>query len=135
VTRPIIVHSLEHALAAARAAEALGCPVTLASAPGAGIYAGAFWFKALIDAVRAAHPDAALTAVIDCGESAGASLAALRAGLKHIRFSGAENARGRLAAIAEAQGAMIEDVMPEALDLLDRRDPEAQCRAWLAEKI
>ena len=42
--RCVIVHSLAHAQAAVAAAQALGCPVTLVSAAGAGAYAGAPWF-------------------------------------------------------------------------------------------
>ena len=133
MSREIIVHSLDHARAALAAAAALGTPARLASAPGAGAYGGPAWFKALIEAASAAYPGVGLTAIIDCGEEAGTALAALRLGLKHIRFSGPEAARTKLAELARAQGAALEEGEPDTvLDLSDVRDPDASCRAFLA---
>ena len=124
----IIVHSLEHARAAVAAAAALGVPVTLVSAPGAGAYAGPSWFKALVDAAAAAHPETAVTAVIDCGEEPGTVQAALRAGFSRVIFTGPEAARGALADIAAARGAVLERAGTPALDLRDASDAEAACR-------
>ena len=133
MTRRIIVHSLDHAVAAAAASAALQLPVTLQGAPGAGTYAGPAWFLAVIAEAQAAHPGARLDAVIDCADEAGSALAALRAGCKRVRFSGRADVAARLAEIAAAQGALIEGGEPaEALDLLGRRDPEAASREWLA---
>jgi hypothetical protein len=132
VSRRIIVHSLDHARAAVAAAAALDVPVTLVSAPGAGTYAGAPWFKALVTKAAAAFPQAAVDAVIDCGDEPGTVLAALRAGFKRVIFSGPEPARGRLAALAHAQGAVLEHGDTAALDLLGARDAAAACRAYLA---
>jgi hypothetical protein len=132
LNREIIVHSLDQASAALGAAAALEVPVRLASAPGAGAYAGPAWFKALIAAASAAHPAVALTAIVDCGEEPGTVLAALRVGLKHIRFAGQAEARAKLAALARAQGAVLEEAAPDAvLDLGAARDPAAACRAFL----
>jgi len=133
VSGRIIVHSLEHARAAVAAAAALGVPVTLVSAPGAGAYAGPSWFKALVDAAAAAHPETAVTAVIDCGEEAGTVLAALRAGFNRVIFTGPEAARGALADIAAARGAVLERAGTPALEILGARDPAAECRFYLAE--
>jgi len=134
VSRRIIVHSLGDAQAAVGAAASLGCGVTLVSARGAGAYTGPAWFKAVVDAAIAAHPGAAVDAVIDCADAAGTALAALRLGLGRVRFSGNAEARAALAQIAAAQGAVIEgaDDAP-ALDLLDARDAAAACRAFLSE--
>jgi fructose/tagatose bisphosphate aldolase len=131
VSGRIIVHSLEHARAAVAAAASLGVPVTLVSAPGAGAYAGPAWFKALVETAAAAHPEVAVTAVIDCGEEPGTVLAALRAGFRRVRFTGPETARAALAEIVAARGAAIEFGATPALDLLDVRDAEAACRAYL----
>ncbi len=129
----IIVHSLDHARAALDAAAALGVPVTLASAAGAGGYAGPLWFKALIEAALRDHPGASAAAVLDCGDEAGTTLGALRAGIKQIRFTGRGDVRERLAAIAAALGATIESGEPvPALDLLDAVDPARLCQAYLA---
>ena len=133
MSRRIIVHSLAEARAALAAAAALGVPLTLESAAGAGAYAGPLWFKALIDEAREPYPAVELTAVLDCAEEAGIALAALRAGLKRVRFTGTAAQRERIAEIAETLGASIEgDAAGEALDLLDARDPEAAARAFLA---
>jgi hypothetical protein len=131
--RRIIVHSLDHARAAIAAAAALGIPVTLMSAAGAGGYAGALWFKALVDAAKSCHPEAEVTALLDCADEAGTALGALRAGIELVRFTGAAAARERLAAIAAELGAALDGDEPAAtLDLLDERDPDARCRAFLA---
>ena len=129
----IIVHSLGDARAALAAARDLGVPVTLASAEGAGGYAGPLWFKSLIAAARAEFPEAEATAVLDCGSEAGTTLAALRHGFKRVRFTGEAAALQPLREIALELGAEIETgAAPEALDLLDESDPEAAARAFLA---
>jgi hypothetical protein len=132
VTRRVVVHSLDHARAAVTAAAALGVPVMLASAPAAGGYAGPAWFKALVEAACAACPEAEVSALLDCGEEAGTVLAALRLGLKRLRFTGPAATRERLAGLAAALDAAIEGDAPDgALDLLAQRDPAAACRVHL----
>jgi fructose/tagatose bisphosphate aldolase len=132
VSPRIIVHSPDHARAAVAAAAALHVPVTLVSAPGAGAYAGAAWFKALVAEATAAFPQAAVYAILDCGEAPGAVLAALRAGFRRVIFTGAEAARLRLVAFAGTRDAVLDPAEAPALDLLDARDAEAACRAYLA---
>jgi hypothetical protein len=132
VSQRIIVHALADARAALAAAAALGRPVTLASAPGAGTYAGPRWFMALVAEAARDYPAVEVEAVIDCADEAGTALAALRSGCKRVRFTGGSALRAKLADIAGAQGATIEgEEEVAALDLLDRRDPEAACRAFL----
>jgi fructose/tagatose bisphosphate aldolase len=129
----VIVHSLDHARAALAAARALQVPVTLASAAGAGGYAGPLWFKSLVETARADFPEVDVTAVLDCGVEAGTTLAALRHGFKCVRFTGSEAALAPLLDIAHELGAEIETgVAPDALDLLDEPDPEAAARIYLA---
>ena len=128
----IIVHSLEHALAALAAAEERKIPVTLASAPGAGAAAGPRWFLGVLAEARRAHSGAASDCVIDCADEPGTAMSALRAGAKRVRFTGGEAARQKLAAIAAELGAEIESGAPVvALDLLNSRDPLAACRVYL----
>jgi len=130
----IIIHSLAHARAALAAARALQVPVTLASAAGAGGYAGPLWFKSLVETARADFPEADVTAVLDCGVEAGTTLAALRHGLKRVRFTGNDAALAPLRDIAEQLGAEIETgEAPNALDLLNEPDPAAATRAYLAQ--
>src|SRR5271163_1144478 len=76
-----VVHSLTQAVAALEAAAGAEREIILLSAPDAGIYAGAGWFKALIDAARMAVPAARFSAMLDCGDDAGATQGALRAGV------------------------------------------------------
>jgi hypothetical protein len=89
---------------------------------------------ALIAAARAEHPAAEVSAVLDCGEEPGNALAALRAGVPRIRFTGAAEMQARLAAIAAQLGAVVEGPAAEEnlLDLLDARDPLALSRRFLA---
>jgi hypothetical protein len=113
-----VVHSLIQAVAVLEVAAAVGCHVTLLSAPDAGIYAGPGWFKAVVDAARAAVPAASFSAILDCGDDAGATQGALRAGLGAVIFTGRSDVAERLAAIAAAQGARLLTDRPLAtLDL------------------
>jgi hypothetical protein len=114
----IIVHSLGHAVAALKAAAAAGRRVTLASAPGAGGYAGAGWFRGLVEAAREAVPEARFSALLDCGDEAGAALAALRSRVEGVVFTGRADVAHRLADIALQRGVRFETVRPAAaLDL------------------
>src|SRR5712691_6976217 len=114
----IIVHSLAHAVAALSAAAKAARSITLASAPDAGIYAGPGWFGALIAAAREAVPAAQSTALLDCGDDAGAAQAAIRAGIEAVVFTGRADVAARLADIAEQRGASLVTTHPvAALDL------------------
>jgi|SRR5580658_107576 hypothetical protein len=128
----IVVHSLDQALAAAAAAEAMGSPLVLRSAPGAGGSAGVGWFTALVEAVADRHPALPVTFVLDCADEAGTVLGALRRGLKRLRFGGPPEVAAKLAAIAAAEGAALDEDSRPALDLLGQLDPEAISRRWLA---
>lgn len=130
-TRPVEIHGLADALIAAEAAAALGVPLMLLSAPGAGAYAGAGWWLGLVEAVRQAQPGLAVEAVLDCADRPGAVLAALRAGVRSVVFTGAAEAAAALADIAGQTGATLLTGRPEALGLRGRRDAAAACRAWL----
>lgn len=127
----IIVHDQTHARVAVAAASALGCPLTLASAPGAGAFAGAGWFLALIREASAPYPAVAVTAVLDCGDQPGAVLAGIRAGCRHLRFTGRADVAARLADLAAQAGAALVEDLGTVLDLAQARDPEAACRSWL----
>jgi hypothetical protein len=129
LSKEIIVHSLDHALAAFAAADAARVPLTLASARGAAAQAGPAWFKAVIEAAMAAYPAVVATAILDCGDEPGAVMAALRLGLTRLRFGGAEALHVKLGAMGA--DFIVEPPTFEQLDLLDAREPEARCRAFL----
>ncbi len=93
--------------AAALAAAGRSGAVTLVSAPDAGGYAGASWFVALAQRARREFPAVSQSWILDCGDAPGHVLAALRAGVRIVAFSGDAGTRARLAEIAAAQGAVI----------------------------
>lgn len=109
-----VVHSLVHAVAALSAAAEAGRQATLLSAPGAAIYAGAGWFKALTDAVREAVPRAKFSAIVDCGDDPGAAQAAIRAGIEAFVFDGRPDVAKRLAGIASGAGIRLLRQRPAA---------------------
>lgn len=126
----IVVHSLDHAVAALRAAAAADCAVTLVSAPEAGIYAGAGWFAALVALAGDAVPAARFRGVLDCGDDAGAAMAAIRAGVATVVFTGPADTAGRLAEIAAASGGDLVTERPDiALDLGDQPFADAETLA------
>jgi hypothetical protein len=92
--------------------------VVLASAPEAGIHAGPGWFRALVEAARGVVPDARFSAILDCGDQAGAALAAIRAQIERVIFTGRADVANRLADIARQHGVRLETTRPAAaLDL------------------
>lgn len=104
--QPTIVHGWEDAAAALEAAGPAGA-ATLVSARDAGGYAGAAWFAALAARARREFPTVAQSWILDCGDAPGHVLAALRAGLRAVVFSGDAATRARLADVAAAVGAVV----------------------------
>lgn len=120
----IVFFSAEEALAAAAAAEASGRPLTLVSPPAAGLSAGPAWFAAITRQVRQRFPQADLTFVLDCGDSPGAVLAALRLGLDDLAVV-QEALSPALAAQANLVGARLRAGPIAAHDLRGRSGPAA----------
>ena len=129
--RAIIVHCLDHARVALAAAQELGVPVTLASAPGASAYLGPAWLPQVAALAGREFPDAGYSVLLDCGERAGDVMAALREGVACVAFSGPEPVARKLGSMAQGCGARLVSESPESLDLLDRDDTLEACRAWL----
>ncbi len=133
----IVVHTIAHALGALKAAARAGRPIVLVSAPEAGIYAGPGWFRGLIAAARATAPDARCAAMLDCGEEAGAALAAIRARVEGVVFTGSAEIARRLADIAGQAGVGFATERPAAaLDLgadffADEATIEQRCADFL----
>jgi acyl-CoA reductase-like NAD-dependent aldehyde dehydrogenase len=107
-TPVVTVHALAHAVGALRAAARAGRPVVLASAADAGGSAGPGWFKALVAAAREAVPTADCFSLLDCGDSAAAALAAIRAQVEGVVFIGRADVARRLADIASRHGVRFE---------------------------
>ena len=124
VAQAVVVHGLEQATMAL--AEAL--PVTLLSAPGAGAYAGAGWWRAMIATARAVHPATPCQDVLDCGNAPGRAMAAIRAGQTILVLDPACPAFARVAMLAA-----VLPRRPPALDLAER-GAERRLRAWLSHR-
>ena len=130
----IVIHDLAQALAALRAAASVGRAVTLWSADGAGIYAGAGWFAAVERRARAAVPAARAGFVLDCAERADMAQDAFRAGIRDVRFSGSPVIARKLSDIAGKSGAGLHRRRPKALDLARVNDPETACLQYLSDE-
>jgi hypothetical protein len=113
-----------HSLAEARAALAGGEAVTLLSPPGAALYAGCGWWRALIEAARAAFPDADCIDILDCADGTGQALAALRIGVNRLILSPDAPGRDAVVAIAEARGGCVLSEAPP----LDARPTNSRVR-------
>jgi hypothetical protein len=98
----VIVHGLGDALAALAGAEAKGARVTLLSAPGAALYAGCGWWRALVQAARAEHPNVPCIDILDCADGTGQAMAALRTGLTRLVLWPAAPGREAVVAIADS---------------------------------
>jgi hypothetical protein len=83
-------------------------PVLLESPPGAAGWEGIGWWLGLIERVVAEHPAFTLTAVLDCGDSPGLALAAIREGVRGIRLDAAPEVLAKIADIAGQAGAIVE---------------------------
>lgn len=129
--KAVVVHSLAQAQAALAAAASCGVSLTLLSGPGAASYAGPAWFLEIVRQARLAHPGVPVTAVLDCADQPGRALAALRLGVKHIRLAGTSRARARVAAIADAMGAILDDRRYDVLDLAGVDDPIGAAHVFL----
>lgn len=131
--RPALqVHDLAQARAVLRAARESGRPVAVWSPPGAAAYWGAAYFAALAEQAEAAEPRANAAFVLDCGAEAGFVMAALRAGLRALCYTGAEATREKLDQMAVANGAVLLAERPVAADLGTSADPLGAARSALA---
>ncbi len=131
----IIVHSFEQACAALSSAVELSQDLTLLSAPDAGMQTGPAWFLSLVEQATDRVPGAEklnVTALLDCGDTPGPVLTALRHGLTAICFTGRSEVLAKLRDIAQQQQAEILHERPKGLDLLGVADPQTRCHTWLA---
>jgi fructose/tagatose bisphosphate aldolase len=132
----IIVHSLDHTVAALKTFRDAATSGFVLSQPGAGAGIGAAVFKAMIDEARKHVPEASFTAVLDCGENPGHALAAIRAGAEAIVFEGSPEACSRITNIANQDNCQVLDSSAytdtPTLDLLDVTDITKACREYWA---
>jgi len=107
----VIVHGLGDALAALAGARAKGAGVTLVSAPGAALYAGCGWWRALVEAARAEYPDVPCVDILDCADGTGQALAAIRIGLTRLVLWPTAPGREAVVAIADSLNGFV---LPQA---------------------
>ena len=130
----VIVHSLRHAMAAAETAGDCHCPVILCSAPGAAGYGGAAWFLEIVEATSRAHPDVAVTGILDCGQDIAIALEALQAGASWILFQGSPAALAQVEDAARARGCRVNDVPSLRFDMRKADLVPDACRQFMASK-
>lgn len=124
----VTIHGLEEA----RRALTPGRPAVLLSAPGAGAWAGALWWRRLIDLLHVEFPEISFSDLLDCGDAPGAALAALRTGCRALVLSRAVPAWPAVAALARTLGAELQSVRPESLDLA-MPGAEGRLDSWLRD--
>ncbi len=125
----IIVHGLEQA----KLALAPRRPVLLLSAPGAGIYGGVGWWQALMALAHKSVPEALFDHMLDCGDSPGRTVEALRAAQKLLVLDCPDNIWADLADRARRQSATVLRMAPPALDL-GQPGAERHIGAWLSNQ-
>src|SRR5690348_5133367 len=103
----VIVHGLDDAVAALARAALDGVPVTLLSAQGAGLFAGCGWWRAIVEAARAKHPEVTCIDILDCADGTGQALAALRVGVNRLVLWPEAPGRDSVVAIAESMGGFV----------------------------
>jgi hypothetical protein len=109
-----------HSLADARRVLAVGQPVTLLSAPGAALYAGSGWWRALIQRAQAECPDIPVDDILDCADASGLALGALRIGQRTIVLDRTAPGWSSVAAIAVSLGGEVLTSRPPSIDMADR---------------
>jgi hypothetical protein len=117
----VIVHGLDDVKAALAPAR----PLTLLSAPGAALFGGCLWWRALIDAAGFAGPS-----LLDCADAAGRAVEAIRLGLPGVVLDGNLPSYPAVAALARDAGAIILPAPPSALDL-GKNGAARHLIAWL----
>jgi hypothetical protein len=112
----VVIHGLAHA----RFVLAIGRSVTLLSAPGAAVFAGCGWWRAVIGRARGEHPSVPIDDILDCADAPGLALGALRIGQCRLVLSPTSPGWQSVAAIAASLGGEVLTSRPPALDMADR---------------
>ena len=128
----MIVHPavIVHGAADARAALAVGLPVTLLSAPGAVLAGGCLWWREIVSLARGEHPNTPATDILDCADASGLAVGALRSGVCRLVLWPDAPGWSAVAAIAERQGGFVLRQAPPALDMA-HRNAMRRLHVWL----
>jgi hypothetical protein len=123
----IVVHGAGDADAAMARAAVLGTGVTLVSAPGAALYAGCGWWRALVVAAREAYPDVACLDILDCADGTGQAFAALRIGVSRLVLWPRAPGRSAAVAVAKSLGGFVLETAPPINPQFIGRMANARC--------
>ncbi len=104
----VTVHALCDAVATVEGAAVNGVVTLHTPAHGLRTH-GVEYFSALQRALALQFPDRSVTWVVDAGDDAGLALAAMDAGFTHLSVTLQGDARVRLVAVAQANGAKLFD--------------------------
>jgi len=111
----VVVHGLDDAAAALQP----GLAVQLVSAPGAALYAGAGWWRAVVGGARRLYPGTDCDDLLDCADAPGRAMAALRAGCMAVVLDARCPGFAAVQAAAATLGAKVIGTRPVALELAD----------------
>ena len=112
----VVIHGLAHA----RTVLCIGRAVTLLSAPGAALFAGCGWWRAVIERARGEYPGVSIDDILDCADAPGLALGALRIGQRRLVLSPTSPCWQSVATIAASLGGEVLGSRPPALDMADR---------------
>lgn len=93
-----------------------GEALTLLSPPGAGSFAGAGWWLALLRLVRMRLPHLAFYPFLDCGGDGAAGLEAIQRGVPGLILASAAPGWAECAALSRARGVFLLPAAPPARD-------------------
>ncbi len=122
----VVVHGLVHA----RSVLAIGRSVTLLSAPGAALFAGCGWWRAVIERARGEYPGVPIDDILDCADARGLALGALRIGQRRLVLSPTSPGWQSVAAIAASLGGEVLTSRPPAFDMAER-NAARRLHEWL----
>ena len=129
----VTVYDLHQARQAATLAQALGTGLTLLSADSAAESVGVGWMTSLGHAIREEFPALTVCVILDCGAAGGRAMAALRAEVDAIIFTGGERSSLALADQADDLGKGLLAERPASLDFLTLPADPARAEKTLSD--
>lgn len=105
--RPVIVRGIDDARLVCRAAQAGNVPVALWSPPFGAAQMGPLWFQRIGVLIAEEFPELAVDMVLDCGDSPGHAMAALRQGIDAIALTARPAVRRKIEALGKRVGTRL----------------------------
>ncbi len=129
----VTVYNHDQARDAAGAAMRHGTGLTLLSADSAADAVGVGWMATLGRLIREEFPALTVYTILDCGAAGGRAMAALRAEIDAIVFTGGEKSTLALADQADDLGKGLLPERPESLDFLTLPDDPERCNIAVSD--